>query len=150
MLKIDSTNPHSVETALPDASAKNGVLEWHRIVAESDWESLAGLLDEDVVFHNPSSFEPHLGRGPMQVILPTVFSVLEKFEYHRHFGSKSGYVLEFSAEVGGEKVTGVDVIEFNDEGKITDFVVIMRPAGVALTLSHEVGKKIAAAQSSAQ
>ncbi|KAA8563165.1 hypothetical protein FX985_03233 [Pseudomonas extremaustralis] len=150
MRRTDTLKAHSIETALPNAGAQDGVLEWHRIVAESDWESLSSLLAEDVIFHNPSSFEPHQGKGPMQVILPAVFSVLEKFEYHRHFGSKSGYVLEFSAEVGGEQVTGVDLIEFNDEGKITDFVVMIRPAGVVLTLSGEVGKRIAAAQVSTQ
>jgi len=146
MDNIDKFKAQSIETVAPSKGAQDGVLEWHRIVAESDWKSLPRLLAEDVVFHNPSSFEPHQGKGPMQVILPAVFSVLEKFEYHRHFGSHSGYVLEFRAQVGGEPVTGVDLIEFNDEGKITDFVVMMRPAGVVLTLSAEVGKRIAEAQ----
>ncbi|PTT03268.1 nuclear transport factor 2 family protein [Pseudomonas sp. HMWF006] len=145
MRKTEKLKAHSVEIAASTTAAKNGIVEWHRIVAESDWKNLPNLLAEDVVFHNPSSFEPHHGKGPMQVILPAVFSVLEKFEYHRHFGSQSGYVLEFSAQVGGEKVTGVDLIEFNDEGKIKNFVVMMRPAGVVLTLSAEVGKRIAAA-----
>ncbi len=80
----------------------------------------------------------------MHVILPAVFSVLENFEYHRHFGSETGYVLEFSATIGDDRVTGVDLIEFNDEGKIADFMVMMRPAGVVLALSVEVGKRIAA------
>ncbi|VXB17855.1 conserved hypothetical protein [Pseudomonas sp. 8O] len=86
----------------------------------------------------------------MQAILPAVFSVLEDFKYLRHFGSAAGYVLEFSASIGDEQVMGVDLVEFNDDGKIIDFMVMMRPASVVLTLSAEVGKRIAAAQASAK
>ncbi|RBH53090.1 MULTISPECIES: nuclear transport factor 2 family protein [Pseudomonas] len=144
MKKIDQHTAHSIQTARPHAAAQAGIKEWHRIVAESDWKELPSLLAEDVVFRNPSTFEPSQGKGPMHVILPAVFSVLENFEYHRHFGSETGYVLEFSATIGDDRVTGVDLIEFNDEGKIADFMVMMRPAGVVLALSVEVGKRIAA------
>lgn len=135
---------HDTQTATPHAAAQSGIQEWHRIVADSDWEKLSDLLADDVVFRNPSTFEPYQGKGPMQAILPAVFSVLEDFKYLRHFGSAAGYVLEFSASIGDEQVMGVDLVEFNDDGKIIDFMVMMRPASVVLTLSAEVGKRIAA------
>jgi len=138
---------HQNQLISPNAAIQSGIQEWHRIVAESDWERLPELLADDVVFNNPSTFEPYRGKGPMMVILPAVFSVLEKFKYVRQFSNKSGYVLEFSASVGNEHLTGVDLIEFNDAGQITDLAVMMRPAGVVIGLSEEVGRRIAAAQS---
>ncbi|AUC43483.1 hypothetical protein D083_3134 [Dickeya solani RNS 08.23.3.1.A] len=41
-------------------------------------------------------------------------------------------------------------MEFNQEGKITDFMVMMRPAHVVLNLSAEAGKRLAAAHPSAE
>lgn len=132
------------ETAQPHAAAQAGIREWHRIVAESDWDQLPDLLAEDVVFRDPAMFEPHHGRAEMTAILRTVFGVLEDFEYLRQFGRATGYVLEFSARVGDASVIGVDLIEFREDGKITDFMVVMRPANVVLTLSAEAAKRLAA------
>jgi hypothetical protein len=76
----------------------------------------------------------------MVAILRTVFSVLQNFTYLRHFGNATGYVLEFSARVGDESLFGVDLVEFNAEGKITDLVVMMRPASVVATLGAEIAR----------
>ncbi|AIA71047.1 nuclear transport factor 2 family protein [Pectobacterium atrosepticum] len=147
MSKVEQNAQHNIQQTSPNAAVQSGLQEWHRIIAEADWERLPDLLAEDVVFSNPSTFDPYHGKGPLMVILPAVFSVLENFQYARHFSSKSGYVLEFNANMGDELLTGVDLIEFNDAGKITDLVVMMRPASVVIDLSAEVGKRIAAAQS---
>lgn len=133
-----------IQTGLPHQAAQTGLKEWHRIVAALDWDSLPDLLIEDVVFRNPAAPEPYHGKATMVAILRAVFSVLQDFKYLRHFGSSTGYVLEFSARVGDEILFGVDLVEFNQEGKITDFMVMMRPASTVLTLAAEAGKRLAA------
>jgi hypothetical protein len=117
---------------------------WHRIAAELDWDRLPDLLAENVVFHSPATFEPRHGKAGMAAILPAVLNALQDFTYLRHFGRGTGYVLEFSARVGDESVLGVDLIEFNQDGKITDFAVMMRPATTVLTLASEAAKRLAA------
>lgn len=139
-----------IQTGLPHEAAQTGLKEWHRIVAALDWQSLPDLLTEDVIFRNPASIESYRGKETMVAILGAVFSVMEDFRYLRHFGSSTGYVLEFSARVGDDEIVGVDLVEFNQEGKITDFMVMMRPAHVVLNLSAEAGKRLAAAHSSAK
>lgn len=139
-----------IQTGLPHEAAQAGLKEWHRIVAALDWQSLPELLTEDVIFRNPASIEAYRGKEMMVAILGAVFSVMEDFRYLRHFGSSTGYVLEFSARVGNDEIFGVDLVEFNQEGKITDFMVMMRPAHVVLNLSAEAGKRLAAAHSSAE
>ncbi|MGB0098261.1 MAG: nuclear transport factor 2 family protein [Solirubrobacteraceae bacterium] len=133
-----------VQTGPPHAAAQAGITEWHRIVAELDWDRLPDLLVENVVFRNPASIESHHGKDTMVATLRVVFSVMQDFEYLRHFGSATGYVLEFSARVGDERVVGVDLIEFDHDGKITDFMVMMRPASTVLTLAAEAAKRVAA------
>jgi hypothetical protein len=46
--------------------------------------------------------------------------------------------------VGDERVLGVELIEFDQGGKITDFAVMMRPATTVLTLTAEAAKHLAA------
>ena len=36
-------------------------------------------------------------------------------------------VLEFSANVGDKSLKGIDMIRFNEQGKIVDFEVMIRP-----------------------
>ena len=139
-----------IQTGLPHEAAQAGLKEWHRIAATQDWQSLPGLLTEDVIFRNPASIEPYRGKETMGAILGAVFSVMSDFRYLRHFGNGTGYVLEFSARVGDDEIFGVDLVEFNQEGKITDFMVMMRPAHVVLNLSSEAGKRLAAAHPAAE
>ncbi|AUH10852.1 hypothetical protein BJD21_09220 [Dickeya solani D s0432-1] len=139
-----------MKTGLPHEAAQAGLKEWHRIAATLDWGSLPDLLTEDVIFRNPAAIESYHGKETMVAIIGAVFSVMEDFTYLRHFGSSTGYVLEFSARVGDDVIFGVDLVEFNQEGKITDFMVMMRPAHVVLNLSAEAGKRLAAAHPSAE
>jgi hypothetical protein len=45
-------------------------------------------------------------------------------------------VLEFEVEIDGVLVNGVDMIRWNDEGRIVDFKVMLRPLK-AINLIHE-------------
>ncbi len=144
-------NHTTLQSAHAQALAQAGLREWHRIAANLDWDRLPDLLAETVVFRNPATFEPYHGKAPMVAILRVVFSVLKDFTYLRHFASANGtgFVLEFSARVGEEQLFGVDLVEFDHDGKITDFMVMMRPASAVITVSAEAGKLMAAAQASA-
>lgn len=149
MSELDLHSATSIRTGIPHPAAQNGLTEWHRIVAASDWDSLPALLAEDVVFRNPAAIEPYQGKDAMVTILRAVFGVMQDFTYLRHFGSETGYVLEFRARVGDDVVFGVDLVEFNQDGKITDFMVMMRPASTVMALAAEAGKRLAASQASA-
>lgn len=58
------------------------------------------------------------------------------FRYVREVVSANDAVLEFVAEVDGIVVNGVDMIRFNDDGKIADFKVMVRPLK-AVNLVHQ-------------
>jgi len=45
-------------------------------------------------------------------------------------------VLEFQVEIDGVAVNGVDMIRWNDEGRIVDFKVMIRPLK-AINLIHQ-------------
>lgn len=144
MNDINSSN--RIQTTQSHTAAEAAINEWRRTITKLDWNKLPELLDDNVAYRNPASFDALHGKDTLITILRVVFEVFENFTYLRHFSSDIGYVLEFSARVGDENLFGVDLIEFDENGKITDLMVMIRPASVALTLATEVGKRLAASQ----
>ncbi|MGH1371489.1 MAG: nuclear transport factor 2 family protein [Cellvibrionaceae bacterium] len=100
---------------------------WHKIIFEKDFDLLNDLLAEDVEFHSPTVWAPKKGRDITAYILQMVSGIFEDFEYHREWIDGGSFALEFSAMVGDKKIKGIDLIRFNEEGKIVHFEVMMRP-----------------------
>lgn len=137
----------SLRVSAPHPTAQAGVQEWHRIVTERDLDSLPALLVDDVTYHNPAQFEPLRGKDALVGILRLVFGIFTDFEYLRTFGREDGYTLEFAACVGEDRLFGVDLVRFNEAGKMTDLVVMLRPASVVTKLAKEATRRMAAAKS---
>jgi len=103
---------------------------WHEIVRSGDLGSLHDLLHEHVRFHSPVVHTPVEGRDLTAMYLAGAFHVLVgggTFTYVREVVGERDAVLEFTAEVEGIHVNGVDMITWDDEGTITDFKVMVRP-----------------------
>ena len=64
---------------------------------------------------------------PAEKNLQDLESSESKFKYVKEVLAGNHAVLEFEAEVDGKYVNGVDIITCNDEGKITEFKVMVRP-----------------------
>jgi hypothetical protein len=126
--------------------AVNATLEqWHQMIASKSLKALPELLDASAVFRSPMAFKPYKGAQTVNVILNTVIQVFENFEYHRQLVSDDGQsvVLEFSATVGDRELKGIDMVQFNSEGKIVDFEVMIRPMSGLQALGDEMGKRLA-------
>ncbi len=59
----------------------------------------------------------------------------ESFQYVKEVVSPQHAVLEFTCEVDGIMVNGVDIMTFDDAGKIIEFKVMVRPLK-AVNLLH--------------
>lgn len=117
---------------------------WHEGVAKRDLSRLPGILHPDAVFRSPMA---HTAYGPapaLVLILGTVIQVFENFTYHRELASDDGLsvVLEFSANVGDKQLKGIDMIRFDEHGKIVDFEVMVRPFSGLQALGAEMGKRL--------
>lgn len=127
-------------TDMEAAAAAGGVLdEWHRIVRERDFGALDDLLADDVVFHSPIVHTPQEGKPLTMLYLSAAFGVFgggsdspagetgAGFHYVREVAGARDAVLEFVTEMDGIVVNGVDMIRWNDDGRIVDFKVMVRP-----------------------
>ena len=100
---------------------------WHKAVIDKDTSILRDLLDENVEFHSPTLWQPKIGRDVTHYILQTVSEIFQDFEYHREWVDGNNFALEFSARIDDKKIKGIDLIRWNDEGKIVHFEVMLRP-----------------------
>jgi len=105
------------------------IKKWHQILDSKDLSQLKSMLADDVVFHSPVLHTPQKGKALTTMYLSAAFYVLSEkgFEYKREVLQNNQAVLEFEATIDGIIVNGVDMIECNDCGKITDFKVLVRP-----------------------
>ncbi len=110
---------------------------WHRVVKEKDIAALDGLLADDVVFHSPVVHSPQKGKALTKLYLSAAAMVLinDSFTYVREVVGESDAMLEFTVDVQGVHVNGVDMIRWNADGQIVDFKVMVRPLK-AINLLH--------------
>ena len=125
-------------------NTKKSISRWHEMLESRDMSILNELLAEEVVFRSPVAFQPYPGKQVVFFILTNVIQVFENFTYHREFISEDGnnVVLEFSANVGDKKLKGVDMIQFNEEGQMIDFEVMIRPKSGLEALAVQMGQRI--------
>ncbi len=111
---------------------------WHRLVKERDAQGLDGLLAADAVFYSPVVHTPQVGKAITKKYLTAAFHVFfnESFRYVRELSDERDAVLEFELELDGITINGVDMIRWNDAGKITEFKVMLRPLK-AVNLIHQ-------------
>lgn len=128
-----------------DPAVAASLVRWHAMIASRDLGGLADLLHPEAVFRSPMAFTPYPGAQAVQLILGTVIQVFEDFTYHRELASADGLnlVLEFSARVGDRELKGIDMIRFDENGKIVDFEVMVRPLSGLQALGAEMGRRLA-------
>lgn len=114
---------------------------FRRAVETRDEQALADLLAEDVVFTSPVAFRPYEGKAITAAILRGVMRVFEDFTYTREFSGPGGrdHALVFTATVGGRQIQGCDFLHFDEDGRIDDLTVMVRPLSAAQALSEAMG-----------
>lgn len=114
------------------------IRSWHEIVQTRDARGLNELLDDDVVFYSPVVHTPQVGKAVTAMYLMAALHVFGNgsFRYVREVVDESDAVLEFETDIDGITVNGVDMIKWNDEGRIVEFKVMVRPLK-AINLIHQ-------------
>ena len=132
----------------------DGVVErWHRHLRGDLPGGLDELLHEDVVFYSPIVYTPQEGREITKLYLAAAGQTLPGegaagqrrrarrvagggFRYTKQVLAGDTAVLEFETTVGGKYVNGVDIIRCDEDGRIVEFRVMIRPLQ-AVNLVHE-------------
>jgi hypothetical protein len=129
--------------------------KWHAHLRGELPGGLDELLDDDVVFFSPIVFTPQEGKALTTLYLTAASQTLPgdgapplagdgsegasdrpgRFRYAKQVLDGDTAVLEFETTVDGTYVNGVDIIRCNDQGRIVEFRVMLRPLK-AINLVH--------------
>lgn len=108
--------------------AETGLARWHEAVASRDASLLPAMIAEDAVFRSPAVHTPQQGRDVVTAYLAGAFVVLGPgLTYHDEWVRERDAALRFTSEVDGLQVEGVDIVRWDDEGRIAEFTVMVRP-----------------------
>ena len=130
--------------------AHTGLARWHDyMMGGSDPALLAELLAEDAVFHSPVVHTPQVGKSVVMAYLVAASHVLgnNSFRYVRELVDGNQMMLEFVTELDGIHINGVDIIRFDDAGKISDFKVMVRPLKAVNKIWEMMAAQLEAAKS---
>jgi hypothetical protein len=115
----------------------NTLATWHKILQNHDLALLDEVLAEDCVFLSPIVHKPQEGRELTKLYLTGALNVFnDSFCYVKEVVTPQHAVLEFTCDLDGIIVNGVDIMTFNDAGKIVEFKVMVRPLK-AINLLHQ-------------
>ncbi|MFY0653113.1 MAG: nuclear transport factor 2 family protein [Cyclobacteriaceae bacterium] len=117
--------------------------KWHEFFATKNPAILNELLTKDVVFHSPVVWKPQEGKMITTAYLLAAMKVFAAddtgFQYVGEVSNEQRAVLEFTCVIDDITINGVDIIDINEEGKITSFKVMIRP----LKAVNKIHKKMA-------
>ena len=130
------------------SAAHQGVAAWHAYMASGgDGDLLSAQIAEDAVFHSPVVHSPQAGKAKVMMYLLSAAKVLgnDSFHYVREIIDGDSAMLEFTLELDGIQVNGVDIIRWNADGKIEDFKVMVRPMKAMNKVWEKMGEMLAKA-----
>ena len=124
---------------------RHPIQTWHALVQSRDMTALADLLADEVVFHSPVLHTPQRGKAITLKYLQGAMQVLNngQFQYLREIIGERDAVLEFSTQIDGVLINGVDLIRWDDAGQIVDFKVMVRPLKAISLLHQKMGDMLA-------
>ena len=120
----------------------HAIEKWYEVIKSDNPDKYDEILAEDCVFYSPVVYTPQRGRELTKMYLMAAGGVFggedspkeildetspSKFRYIKEIIGENSAVLEFESEVDGIYVNGIDLISWNEENKITEFKVIVRP-----------------------
>lgn len=117
---------------------------WHRVALSKDVEEIGKVLHDDCVFESPVVHTPQVGKAITSQYLAAAGHTLgnDTFRYVGEWHRENSAILEFTAEIDGIKINGIDMISCDDDGLITHFKVMVRPLKAVNMLHQKMGEML--------
>ena len=116
---------------------------WHRVVEARDPALLDVLLADDCVFRSPAVHTPQEGKALTTAYLAAALVVLgPTLAYQHEWYDEERAVLEFTAELDGLSLHGVDMLRWDAEGRLVEFTVMVRPFKALTALMEQMAAEL--------
>ena len=118
---------------------------FRRAAESKDLDLLAETLREDVVLHSPVLFRGFEGRDTVSAVLTHVSATLENFAYTAELAEGDTVVLRFKATVGDRELEGIDFLELDEDGRVAELTVFMRPMSALTAFNEQMKERLGVA-----
>jgi hypothetical protein len=120
--------------------------KWHELVETKNMNILDDILADDARMHSPVVHTVQEGKAITKMYLAGAAMTIanDKFKYVREVYDEGFAMLEFETEMEGVFVNGVDMIYWNEDNKITDFKVMIRPLKAVNMVHQKMGEALKA------
>jgi SnoaL-like domain len=117
---------------------------WHKVAMHRDPDAISAVLHDDCVFESPVVHTPQVGKEITAKYLAAAGFTLgnDSFRYVGEWHRENSAILEFTAEIDGIKINGIDMISCDDDGLITHFKVMVRPLKAVNMLHQKMGEML--------
>ena len=112
-------------------------------VESRDFDRVLETMAPNVRFRSPAVYAPYEGREGVGALLRIVADVLGPelvYEWQVREGDRE--VLCFTSRVGNREVEGVDLLRYDDEGRVSELVVMMRPVSGLIAVRDAVAASL--------
>ena len=108
---------------------ENPIIKWHEVVKNRDYNLLESILADDIIFYSPVVYTPPKGKQLALQYLMAASEVFNSssFKYDKEVIGSSNASLEFSLTLDNTDINGIDLISWDESGKILEFKVFIRP-----------------------
>jgi ketosteroid isomerase-like protein len=120
------------------------VLAFRSAIEARDAAAVQSALSAGVVFRSPIVHEPYRGHDAVGAVIAAALDVFEHFSYRTEMASADGrnHTLTFQARIGGKDVQGCDVLHLDEEGRVDELTVMVRPLSAALALRDSMADRL--------
>jgi hypothetical protein len=115
---------------------------FRRAAEAKDFDLMTEVLREDVELHSPVLFRGFEGREAVGMVLGHVAAVLEGLTYTGEAVGEDQVVLRFKANVGDLELEGIDYLTLDEQGRVADLTVFMRPMSALTAFNERMAERL--------
>ncbi len=117
--------------------------KWHQMVEARDPKMLEDLVADEVVLHSPAFWTPKPGKPFVMAVLQAVIQGVSDFRYQGEWVNESELILLFEGKLGDKELRGIDRIRLDDQGRMVELEVFVRPLNSLTALAEYMGSSLA-------
>ncbi|MFD6280780.1 nuclear transport factor 2 family protein [Streptomyces sp. NPDC060209] len=117
-------------------------------VEKGELAALEDLFTEDIRLYSPVKFTPFEGKSMVLGLFGVLLRTFEDFRYIGNFEGTAetsadgeeaqSEILLFRATVNGKEIHGIDLLQFDEAGRVKEFTVMVRPQSAVQALGQAV------------
>lgn len=124
-------------------STKRFMQAWHAMLEQKNPALLEPFTSDDVVIRSPMFFKPKGPKAYVMAILGSVNQGFQDFRYTKEWIDGRDILLEFEASIEGKGLKGIDRITLDENGRMIELEVLIRPFNALQALGEHVMRSFA-------